>query len=179
MQNQQITEVLNRLQQSVQKLEMATGNHAFSNQIQNVTQSIQGIASQMNGFSGNGNKAHVDAVRQQLAQIRRNLHTLTDEVEQAQGPLVNMYRSSVGTSKEEFEKASDTEQQTMNMTAYQSLQTYRQVEQLLDQFHQLNSHLMDLSHQLEQLTYSSEIPAPTYGKPADFTNDPGPGLSNS
>lgn len=78
-----------------------------------------------------------------------------------QGPLVNMYRSSVGTSKEEFEKASDTEQQTMNMTAYQSLQTYRQEEQLLDQFHQLNSHLMDLSHQLEQLTYSSEIPAPT------------------
>lgn len=179
MQNQQITEALGHVQQSVQMLQMSSGNHVFSNQMQNVTQSIQSIASQVNNLSDNGDKALVEAIRNQLAKVRRDLHTLTDEMEQAQGPLVQTYRSSVGTSKEQFENASSSEQQAMNMTAYQSLQTYRQEEQLLDQCRQLNAYLMDVSHQVEQLTYRSEIPAPTYGKPADFTNDPGPGLTTS
>ncbi|MGG1659737.1 hypothetical protein [Brevibacillus sp. NRS-1366] len=179
MQNQQINEVLGYLKQSVQRLQMSTENHVFSNQIQNVTQSIQGIASKVIDLSGNGDTDQFQLVRKQLAKVRQDLHTLTSDMEQAQGPLVNTYRSSVGTSKEQFEKASTSEQQEMNMTAYQSLKTYQQEEQILDLFHQLNGHLMDLSHQVEKLTYSSEIPAPTYGKPVDFTNDPGPGLTTS
>jgi len=181
MPHPQITEALGRLQQSIQGMQqMASGNHIFSNQIQDVAQSVQGISTQISSLSGsgNGNKQQVEGIRQQLAQVRRDLHKLTDEVERAQSPLVNTYRTSLGAAKDQFEQASPSQQQTMNLTAYQSLQTYRQEEQLLDRIRQVNAHLMDLSHQVEQLTYSSQIPAPTYGKPADFTNDPGPGFAS-
>lgn len=171
MKYQQITEALQQLQESVQSLQTASGGQAFTAQFQNATQSVQDIATQVNNLASDGNKAQVEGIRQQIAQLRRDLRKLSVDIEQAQASEVNKYRSSLGASKEMFEMSSASEQQTMNMTAYQSLQTYRQENQLLDQIRQVNEKLMDVSHQVEQLTYSSQIPAPTYGKPADFTTD--------
>lgn len=175
MPNQQVNELLSRLDQSVQALnQMASSNLVVSNEVQSIVQSVQGVTSQLNNPNESVSNEQIAPIRQQIAQIRRDLEKMHEKIADSQAGFANMYRSSLGEMKAQFEKAPEAQQQTMNGFASEALQSYREEERLIEKLHQLNADLMALSHQLEQQTYSSKIPAPATGEPLQTDKDPAP-----
>ena len=174
MPNQQINELVTRINQTVQSInQQAANNLVASNQVQNIVNSLQNVTTQLSNQNASLSKQQIDPLRNQIAQIRSYLEKANQVMVESEGQLATMYRQSLGDAKEQFEHASLPQQQSMSGFASQTLQAFEEEQQLTDQLHQLNADLMALSHQLEQMTYSSIIPAPPTGKPLKIDNDPG------
>ncbi|WP_134685341.1 hypothetical protein [Brevibacillus migulae] len=174
MPNQQINELVTRINQSVQSInQLAANNLVAANQVQTIVNSLQNVTTQLSNQNASLSKQQIDPLRNQITQIRTELEKANQVMVESEGQLATMYRQSLGEAKEQFEHASQSQQQSMSGFASQTLQAYEEEQQLTDQLHQLNADLMALSHQLEQLTYSSVIPAPPTGKPLKRDSDPG------
>jgi hypothetical protein len=62
---------------------------------------------------------------------------------------VEEYRSSIGADKERFESLTQTEQQQMHPQAYQALQNYTALEDVVETLNRVNSDLLSYSGQIE------------------------------
>ncbi|UFJ42020.1 hypothetical protein LOK74_05845 [Brevibacillus humidisoli] len=172
MSNQQVNELLVRLDQSAQAFNQLSGNMADPNQVQNIAQSVQAVTQKLANPNTSMNHQQIETIRKQITQIRQELENLDEWLEESSGQLASLYRSSLGDTKPQFENAPAVQQQTMNAYASQTLQAYRKQAQVSEHLHQLNADLMALSHQLEQQTYSSQIPVQAPGEPLQTDHDP-------
>ncbi|GAA4710241.1 hypothetical protein [Brevibacillus fulvus] len=176
MANQEITQMINQMDSTlaaVNQMSMTKGA-LFASELNKISKDIQAVTDRLNSPRFSGNKQTVESTRKQLVAIRIELDDLRNKIGQSQSTLANVYRNAIGEEKEQFEQATATEQQMNNPLAYQSLQAYRDENELTDMLDRLNTQLLDLDHALAKTTYSSVVPAPTTGKAPNFDNDPPP-----
>ena len=109
-------------------------------------------------------KVELEQQRKDIVSLRVDINQTIHQIEKIRDLSVENYRMALGPFKNQFESLSTIDQQNMNPIAFQSLQNYRDIQQITEILHQLNSSLMDvgqhLGHPIEDVPKLDNNPAP-------------------
>jgi hypothetical protein len=114
-------------------------------------------------------------VRGNIANLRASLRNINEGIKQSKDIVVEEYRSAIGADKDQFESLTQADQQHMNPQAYQALQNYNALEDVIETLNRVNGDLMDYSGQLEHQKLE-QMPEPNVE--LNQTYDDGPKRQN-
>jgi hypothetical protein len=110
-------------------------------------------------------------IRGNIANIRTSLWKINEEIRQSKDSVVEEYRSAIGADKDQFESLTQADQQHMNPQAYQALQNYNALEDVIETLNRVNGDLSDYSGQLEHQSLEQK-PEPNVELNQTYDNGP-------
>jgi argininosuccinate lyase len=115
--------------------------------------------------------ANDQQIRDNIANIRTTLWKINKEIRQSKDSVVEEYRSAIGADKEQFESLTQADQQHMFPLAYQALQNYNTLEDVIETLNRVNGDLMDYSGEQEHQKLK-QSPEPNIELNETYDNEP-------
>lgn len=168
-----LPDAISDLQNTLQQLQLQSGmNTVYDQVIQSLQQDLNTIMQKVTASQGSPNQQPVESIRTQLAQLRNQIQQAIKDLDGSVDATLNLYRSTLGNQKDQFEALPQTSQQTANPVAYSALQTFKQDQGIRDLLTQLNGALMSVSTSLELQSQGTGTTPPTTN--VNYDNDPAP-----